>query len=78
MTAPGSKTALDNREGREKGSALAIAGWLVLLANLIVLFYVPAAAKLGRQRPYEWAIAFLVVLGVVMITIGRSMRRHSS
>jgi hypothetical protein len=60
---------------RERGSALKIAGWLVLLANVIVLFYLPAAEKLGRQRPYQVAIVVLVIIGAGLIVVGRRLVR---
>jgi hypothetical protein len=60
---------------RERGSALRIAGWLVLLSNLIVLFYMPAAQKIGRQRPYEIAVGVLVAIGVSLIVVGTRIRR---
>jgi hypothetical protein len=65
----------DDSARRERGSALRIAGWLVLLANVMVLFYLPAAQKLGRQRPHEIAIGLLVVLGVALLFTGARMRR---
>jgi len=65
----------DQTERRERGSALRIAGWLVLLAIFIVLFYLPAAQKLGQQRPYEIAIGILLVIGVGLLAVGRRMRR---
>jgi hypothetical protein len=67
--------APDKQAQRERGAALRVAGWLVLLANLIVLFYMPAAQKLGRERPYEIAIAALIVVGVSLILAGSRMRR---
>lgn len=71
----GTRRVLEQTPRRERGSALRIAGWLVLLANLIVFFYLPAAQKLGRQRPYEIAIGVLVVVGVTLIVAGTRMRR---
>ena len=65
----------DDSARRERGSALRITGWLVLLGNVMVLFYLPAAQKLGRQQPYEIAIGLLVVLGVALLFAGARMQR---
>jgi hypothetical protein len=73
--ATGQARVPDEAARRERGSALRIAGWLVLLANIMVLFYLPAAQKLGRERPYEIAIGVLVVVGVALLFTGARMRR---
>ena len=65
----------DDSARRERAAALRITGWLVLLANLMVLFYLPAAQKLGRERPYEITIGVLVVIGVALLFTGARMRR---
>jgi hypothetical protein len=71
----GTKRVPDQTALRERGAALRIAGWLVLLANLMVLFYLPAAQKLGRQRPYEIAIAVLIAVGISLVVAGTRLRR---
>lgn len=73
--ATGQAQVPDDSARRERGAALRIAGWLVLLANIMVLFYLPAAQKLGRERPYEIAIGVLVVVGVALLFTGARMRR---
>lgn len=70
-----SEARLPDSARRERGSALRIIGWLVLLANVIVLFYMPAAEKLGKQRPYQIAIGVLIVVGVVLLFTGARMRK---
>jgi hypothetical protein len=71
----GTKRVPDQTALRERGAALRIAGWLVLLSNLMVLFYLPAAQKLGRQRPYEIAIAVLIAVGISLVVAGTRLRR---
>lgn len=75
--ATGDSRVPDDSARRERGSALRIAGWLVLLANVIVLFYMPAAEKLGKQQPYQIAIGVLIVVGVVLLFTGARMRKPS-
>jgi hypothetical protein len=71
----GTRRVPEQTPRRERGAALRIAGWLVLLANLMVLFYLPAAQKLGRQRPYEIAIAVLIAVGISLVVAGTRLRR---
>jgi NADH:ubiquinone oxidoreductase subunit 6 (subunit J) len=60
-------------EKREIGSALMVIGWVMVLFAFLVMFYHPAAVKLGESR-FEAIAAALVVVGVVLNVIGARMR----
>ena len=60
-------------EKREIGSALMVIGWVLVLFAFLVMFYQPAAMKLGESR-FQIIAAVLIVLGVVLNVIGARVR----
>jgi len=68
----------DTEEKREMGGGLMFAGLAVWVAGLLVLFYLPAAVRIGHQGRFAAILVGLAVLGAVLIARGWWMRRGSS
>ncbi len=64
-------------EDRETGKALMIVGWILVLFALLVVFFQPAALRLGQMRFGAIAVA-LVVVGLLLNFYGYRLRRRSS
>ena len=60
-------------EKREIGAAIMVIGWVMVLFAFLVMFYQPAAMKLGESR-FQIIAAILVVLGVVLNVMGARVR----
>jgi uncharacterized membrane protein YqjE len=67
----------DAEEKRETGGSLMFAGLAIWVAGLLVLFYLPAAVRIGHQGRFEMILAGLGVLGAVLMARGWWMRRGS-
>jgi len=63
----------DRREG---GSAVMIIGWVLMLFAFLVMFFNPAARKLGESR-FEVVAACLAVAGLLMSITGMRVRRRN-
>ena len=64
-------------EKRETGGSLMFAGLAVWVAGLLVLFFLPAAVRIGSQERFAALLAGLGVLGAVLMARGWWMRRGS-
>lgn len=60
----------------ETRRALAVIGLGVLLADLLVVFFAPAAFRLGRQSVFTAVIIILAALGLGLVMAGRRARRQ--
>ena len=63
-------------ESRETGKAFMVVGWILVLFALLVMFFEPAAFKLGQIRFGAIAVA-LVVVGLLLNIYGYRLRRRS-
>jgi NADH:ubiquinone oxidoreductase subunit 6 (subunit J) len=61
-------------ERRENGSAIMVIGWVMMLFAFLVMFFQPAAAKLGETR-FNWIAGCLGVGGLVLSIYGVCIRR---
>jgi purine-cytosine permease-like protein len=68
--------ALERREQarRETGASLMFIGLAVWVADLLVVFFLPAGMKLGRQTMFLSIIVALALLGIVLMIGGYFMR----
>ena len=64
-------------ESRESGRAYMVIGWILVLFALLVVFFEPAAIKLGQMRFGIIAVA-MVLVGVLMNIYGYRLRRRNS
>ena len=64
-------------ETRESGRALMVIGWLLVLFALLVVFFEPAAFRLGQSR-FGLIAGAMVVAGVLLNIFGYRLRRQSS
>jgi NADH:ubiquinone oxidoreductase subunit 6 (subunit J) len=65
-----------SEEKRETGSAMMIIGWVLVLFAFLVMFFHPAAVKLGEVR-FEIIAGALVVLGLLLNIIGARARARN-
>ncbi len=63
-------------ESRESGRAYMVIGWILVLFALLVVFFEPAALRLGQSRFGIIAIA-MVLAGVLLNIYGYRLRRRS-
>jgi NADH:ubiquinone oxidoreductase subunit 3 (subunit A) len=64
-------------ESRETGTAYMVVGWVLVLFALLVMFFEPAALKLGQLR-FGIIAAALVVVGLLLNIYGYRLKRRSS
>jgi NADH:ubiquinone oxidoreductase subunit 6 (subunit J) len=63
-------------EKRETGTALMIIGWVMVLFAFLVMFYQPAAVRLGESR-FQIIAAALILIGLVLNVIGARVRAQN-
>ena len=68
---------VDAEERQEKGGSLMFIGLAVWVGGLLVLFFMPAGVRLGRQGTFTAILATLGVLGAVLVGSGWMLRRGS-
>jgi hypothetical protein len=68
--------ALERREQgkRETGASLMFIGLAVWVAGLLVVFFLPAGMKMGRETMFFAVIAGLTMLGALLMILGYIMR----
>ncbi len=65
-----------SEEKRETGSALVVIGWVLVLFAFLVMFFQPAALKLGETR-FQIIAGVLVAAGLLFNIIGARIRRRN-
>lgn len=65
-----------SEEKRENGSALMIIGWVLVLFAFLVMFFHPAARKLGETR-FDVIAGVLVAVGLVLNIFGARLRARN-
>jgi len=63
-------------EKRESGRAYMVVGWILVLFALLVVFFEPAAFRLGQIRFGVIAVV-LVIVGLLLNIYGYRLRRSS-
>jgi hypothetical protein len=63
-------------EKRENGSAMMAIGWVMILFASLVMFFHPAAQKLGETR-FAWIAGCLAFFGLLLSLYGVSVRRRN-
>ena len=61
---------------RESGTSLLFMGVAVWVADLLVIFFLPAAVKIGSQRLFSAIIAGIGFLGLLLLLVGYSRRYY--
>jgi hypothetical protein len=67
---------VDAEEKRETGGSLMFIGLAVWVAGLLVLFFLPAAVRIGYQGSFAKILVTLGVLGAALTAGGWWMRRE--
>ena len=62
-----------SEEKVEIGAALMVIGWVMVLFAFLVMFFQPAAVRLGESR-FQIIAGALVLLGLVLNIIGARVR----
>lgn len=65
-------------EKYETSCSLVFIGLAVLVADLLVLFFLPSAFKVGKHQLFISIIGVLALLGLVLMIAGFSMRRNTT
>ena len=60
----------------EIGAALMVIGWVLVLFAFLVMFFQPAAVRLGESR-FQIIAGALVLIGLVLNIIGARVRRKN-
>jgi NADH:ubiquinone oxidoreductase subunit 3 (subunit A) len=63
-------------ERRESGRAFMVVGWVLVLFALLVMFFEPAALKIGQTR-FGVIAGVMVVVGLLLNIYGYRLRRSS-
>jgi hypothetical protein len=63
-------------EKRENGSAMLAIGWIMMLFALLVMFFHPAAMKLGQTR-FAWIAGCMAFSGLLLSICGTVVRRRN-
>jgi len=63
-------------EKYENGSAMMAIGWVMMLFALLVMFFHPAAIKLGETR-FAWIAGVVGVSGLLLSMYGVRIRRRN-
>lgn len=63
-------------ERRESGSVMRVIGWVMMLFAFLVMFFHPAALKLGQTR-FAVVAGCLAVVGFILSVIGTLIRRRA-
>ena len=63
-------------ERHEGGSAIMVIGWVMMLFAFLVMFFHPAALKLGETR-FAVIAACLGLAGLILSVVGVMVRRRS-
>jgi uncharacterized membrane protein len=67
----------DAEEKRESGAGLMFIGLALWVAGLLVVFFLPASVKVGRQESFLNIIAGLALLGLVLLIAGYWKRKQA-
>ncbi len=65
-----------SEEKRETGSALVVIGWVLVLFAFLVMYFQPAALKLGETR-FQIIAGALVAAGLLLNIIGARIRKRN-
>ncbi len=65
-----------SEEKRETGSALMVIGWVLVLFAFLVMFFQPAALKLGETR-FQIIAAVLIAVGLTLNIVGARVRNRN-
>ena len=65
-----------SEEKVEIGAALMVIGWVLVLFAFLVMFFQPAAVRLGESR-FQIIAGALVLLGLVLNIIGARVRARN-
>jgi len=64
-------------EKRETGASLMVLGFVVWVVDALVVFFLPAGVKLGRQGTFLNIIIAMGVLGLALLIVGYRARGKS-
>jgi NADH:ubiquinone oxidoreductase subunit 6 (subunit J) len=65
-----------SEEKRETGAAFMIIGWVLVLFAFLVMFFQPAARRLGETR-FEILAGVLIAAGLLLNIVGARIKRRN-
>ena len=68
----------ETRDAREMGTSLMFIGTALWVCDLLVIFFLPAAIKLGNSNTFFSVVAVLALFGLALVVKGYEMRKHAS
>lgn len=69
-TAPKRRISENSEERQERSSALKVIGFGLILAGMLVFFFLPAGQKLGQQRGFVTIVSAMVLAGLALVIVG--------
>ena len=78
MTSSGQGAQDGGAEKREHGVAVSFIGLALIVVDLLVIFFAPAAFRLGRQGVFIVLIVVLAIAGLILVGLGRRLRKKST
>jgi NADH:ubiquinone oxidoreductase subunit 3 (subunit A) len=67
----------DAEEKRESGAGLVFVGLAIWVADLLVVFFLPSAVRMGRSTGFIAIVVVLFLLGLVLMIAGYVKRRKA-
>jgi hypothetical protein len=66
------------RKRRETGSSLMFIAAVLWVSDLLVIFFLPAAVKLGKYTSFLAVVTALALVGLALFVKGYAMRRNGT
>jgi hypothetical protein len=76
-THPEEATMADGEQKRESGAGLMFVGLAIWVADLLVIFFLPSAIRMGRSTGFILIVVGLFVLGLLLMIGGYVKRRRA-
>lgn len=68
-------SSMSAEERRENGLSLIVIGFMLWFFDALVFFFMPAASRMGHPRPFQLLIGAAFLAGVVLIAVGKHLRK---
>jgi hypothetical protein len=68
----------ETRDRRETGTSLMFIGMALWICDLLVIFFLPAAVRLGNYTSFLAVVAALALFGLALIVKGYEMRKDAT
>jgi NADH:ubiquinone oxidoreductase subunit 3 (subunit A) len=76
-THPEEATMADGEQKRESGAGLMFVGLAIWVVDLLVIFFLPSAIRMGRSTGFVLIVVVLFLLGLILMIAGYMKRRRA-